>query len=382
MALSRGRPSSGLAPGESNRLLEVRDLKVHFPIAPGLLHRQKGAIRAVDGVSFSVGAAETLGVVGESGCGKSTMIRAILQLIRPTSGSVRFQGEELTRLKESSLRMVRREMQIVFQDPYGSLNPRKKVGSVVAEPLVVHGIAKRKARGERVQELLRLVQLSPTDADRFPHEFSGGQRQRIAIARALASEACLLMCDEPVSALDVSIQAQTINLLQDLKKRLGLSYVFVSHDLSVVRHVSDRIAVMYLGKIVENSSTHELYDGPLHPYSIALLSAVPRADPVVERTRQRILLRGEVPSPSNPPSGCHFRTRCWLSELLGKPAKCAAEEPELRDMGNGHLVSCHFAEELQTRTRRERLLEQVSQVSESNRTKSRKWPNKMEGHIL
>jgi len=320
-------------------LVEVRDLKMHFPITQGIIiQRRVGAIKAVDGISFSIIRGETLGLVGESGCGKSTTGRAILQLYRPTAGEVLFEGESLTELKGERLRKMRRRMQMIFQDPYASLNPRMTVGDIVGEPLVVHGISKRKERRERVQELLRVVGLNPYFVNRYPHEFSGGQRQRIGVARALAVNPDFIVCDEPISALDVSIQAQIINLLEDLQAEFNLTYLFIAHDLSVVRHISDRIAVMYLGKIVELTGRTELYDNPLHPYTQALLSAVPIPDPVVEETRQRIILEGDVPSPANPPLGCNFSTRCPVVMDV-----CREEEPEFKDVGDGHWVACFRA---------------------------------------
>jgi oligopeptide transport system ATP-binding protein len=328
-------------PAKAEPLLEVTGLTKHFPIRKGLFSRVVGQVRAVDGVSFHVRKGETLGLVGESGCGKTTTGRCILRLIEPTSGSVRFEGQEVTTLGRDALRAMRRRIQIVFQDPYSSLNPRLTIGSMLAEPLEIHGLAKGAKAHERIAELLTLVGLSPDHARRYPHEFSGGQRQRLGIARALAVEPQLLVLDEPVSALDVSIQAQIINLLQDLQKRIGLTYLFVAHDLSVVEHISDRVAVMYLGRIVEIADRDALYSDPRHPYTKSLLSAVPVPDP--DRRSQRIVLKGDVPSPARPPSGCHFHPRCFLAEKVGGLARCAAEDPALREVSPGHWVACHFA---------------------------------------
>ena len=320
-------------------LLEVQNLKMYFPITRGIVvQRHVGDIKAVDDISFQVRKGETLGLVGESGCGKSTTGRAILQLYRPTGGRVLFKGEDLTLLKGEMLRRKRREMQMIFQDPYASLNPRMTVGSIISEPLEVHNIcSSRKERQERVQELLRVVGLNPYFINRYPHEFSGGQRQRIGVARALAVNPEFVVCDEPISALDVSIQAQIINLLQDLQSQFGLTYLFIAHDLSVVRHIADRIVVMYLGKLAELAGRDQLYDNPLHPYSQALLSAVPIPDPVIEERRQRIILQGDVPSPSNPPKGCNFNTRC--SKVMDI---CHTKDPEFKDVGSGHWVACYL----------------------------------------
>ncbi len=329
-------------------LLEVKDLKMWFPITEGLIvERHVGDVRAVDGVSFQLKRGETLGLVGESGCGKSTTGRAIVRLYKPTGGQVIFDGQDISGVEGAELRRLRRRFQMIFQDPYASLDPRMTAGSTVSEPLEVHGVGTKAERRERVRELLSTVGLNPDYGDRYPHEFSGGQRQRIGVARALALDPDLIVADEPISALDVSIQAQVINLLERLQGRLGLTYLFIAHDLSVVRHISDRIAVMYLGRIVELAPSRELNARPLHPYSVALLSAVPIPDPKVERRRRRIILRGDVPSPVNPPSGCHFHTRCWLRERMGNPERCSAEVPALRTLSSGHEVACHFAEEVE-----------------------------------
>ena len=317
-------------------LLSVRGLKKHFPIRGGILSREVDRVHAVDGVSFAIAPGETLGLVGESGCGKSTLGRCILRLIEPSAGEVWFQGQDVTKMAGEALRALRRDMQIIFQDPFASLNPRHTVGGIIGEALIIHALVKgRRAMEERVVQLLETVGLQPEHMRRFPHEFSGGQRQRIGIARALAVEPKLIVCDEPVSALDVSIQAQVINLLEDLQEKFGLTYLFIAHDLSVVEHISDRVAVMYLGRVVEVATAEELYANPLHPYTEALLSAVPIPDPKVKR--RRIVLQGDVPNPIHPPSGCHFHTRCPIAQ-----ARCSVEAPVLKSAGGRHQVSCHF----------------------------------------
>jgi oligopeptide transport system ATP-binding protein len=325
-----------------NILVRVEELKMYFPITKGaVFQRHIGDIKAVDGINFFVREGETLGLVGESGCGKSTTGRAILQLYKPTAGRVYFREEdedvELTAIKGERLRRMRRKMQMIFQDPYASLNPRMTVGNIVGEPLEVHKISRGRERRERVQELLQVVGLNPYFINRYPHEFSGGQRQRIGVARALAVNPSFIICDEPISALDVSIQAQIINLLEELQGQFGLTYLFIAHDLSVVRHISDRMAVMYLGKIVELTTRADLYENPLHPYTQALLSAVPIPDPVIEEKRQRIILEGDVPSPANPPLGCNFNTRCPRVMDI-----CHQTEPEFKDVGGEHFVACHL----------------------------------------
>ncbi|MFQ6015622.1 MAG: ABC transporter ATP-binding protein [Anaerolineae bacterium] len=321
----------------NNILLEVKNLKMYFPITRGIvLQRKVGDIKAVDDITFFIRRGETLGLVGESGCGKSTTGRAILQLYRPTAGDVYFEGQNLVEMKGETLRRMRRKMQMIFQDPYASLNPRMTVGSIIGEPLEVHGIVKGREKRERVQELLQVVGLNPYFINRYPHEFSGGQRQRIGVARALAVNPSFIVCDEPISALDVSIQAQIINLLEELQAEFNLTYLFIAHDLSVVRHISDRVAVMYLGKLVELTDRQSLYEEPLHPYTQALLSAVPIPDPVVEEKRERIILTGDVPSPANPPSGCNFHTRCPVV-IEGV---CEKHEPGFKDAGREHWVAC------------------------------------------
>jgi oligopeptide/dipeptide ABC transporter ATP-binding protein len=320
-------------------LLEVRGLKTWFPVTAGVMQRTIAHVRAVDGVDFSIFQGETLGLVGESGCGKTTLGRSILRLVEPTAGDVRFKGRDVTRLGSAEMRRMRREMAMIFQDPFASLDPRQTVGEIVGEPLDIHHLAtNRQQRQERIQELLHVVGLNPNFANRYPHEFSGGQRQRIGIARALAVDPTFIVCDEPISALDVSIQAQIINLLERLQDQFHLTYLFIAHDLSVVKHISDRIAVMYLGKVVEVSGANELYRRPKHPYTASLLSAIPIPDPRLERGRKRIILAGDVPSPVNPPSGCRFRTRCFNAQ-----PRCAESEPPLDTVKlDGHEAACYF----------------------------------------
>jgi len=336
-------PGSGAEP-----ILVVRDLVKHFPVRGGLFRRAVSTVQAVSGVSFELYPQETLGLVGESGCGKSTTGRAVLGLQPATSGSVTFQGHEITTLSSRAMRPLRRDLQVVFQDPYASLNPRMPVAEIVGEPMIIHGVEKdAHRRRARVAELLKTVGLNPEHGNRFPHEFSGGQRQRIGIARALALEPKVMILDEPVSALDVSIQAGVVNLLEDLQARLGVSYVFIAHDLSVVRHIAHRVAVMYLGRIVEIAAVDELFERPAHPYTQALISAIPIPDPRKERARQRVILTGDVPSPADPPSGCHFRTRCQVfRDLLTEEQRerCRTDYPALIDRGTGHPAACHYAE--------------------------------------
>jgi oligopeptide transport system ATP-binding protein len=322
----------------NNDLLIVRNLKKYFPIRRGVLQRKVGDVKAVDGVSFTIKKGETLGLVGESGCGKSTTGKAILQLDRPTSGEVFFGDRDLVKLKGEELRRFRREMQIIFQDPFASLNPRMTVGEIIGEPLEVHGSAKGKDKTDRVKALLKEVGLNPSFVTRYPHEFSGGQRQRIGIARAIALNPSFIVCDEPIAALDVSIQAQVVNLLEELQAKYGLTYLFIAHDLSMVRHISDRVAVMYLGRIVEIADWRMIYEDPKHPYSQALLSAIPVPDPVLEAKRKRTILEGDVPSAANPPVGCNFNTRCPV-----KQDRCFIDDPELRELAPGHWAACHFA---------------------------------------
>ena len=326
-------------PSDQKTLVQVEHLKMYFPIMRGIIQRHVGDIKAVDDVSFTIHPGETLGLVGESGCGKTTLGRTLLQLYKPTAGNVFFETEDLTQLHGEPLRHQRRKMQMIFQDPYASLNPRMTVGSIISEPLEVHHIAQGNEKKERVQELLRVVGLNPYFINRYPHEFSGGQRQRIGVARALAVNPSFIVCDEPVSALDVSIQAQIINLLENLQEQFGLTYLFIAHDLAVVRHISNRVAVMYLGKVVELTDRAELYRNPLHPYTQALLSAVPIPDPNVEEKRRRVILQGDVPSPANPPKGCRFNTRCPRVKDI-----CREQEPEFKEVAPGHQVACWLYE--------------------------------------
>ncbi len=318
-------------------LLKVEDLFMHFPIYRGVIRRQVGAVHAVDGVSFEIMRGETLGLVGESGCGKSTTGRTILQLYKPTAGKIYFEDTDLSSLKSEEMRWMRRQMQMIFQDPYASLNPRMTVEQIVGEPMIVHSVAIGREIKERVEHLLELVKLNPAFANRYPHEFSGGQRQRIGVARALALQPSFIICDEPISALDVSIQAQVVNLLEELQEQFNLTYLFIAHDLSMVRHISKRVAVMYLGVVVELASRNDLYLNPLHPYTQALLSAVPIPDPIADAKRKRVILEGDVPSPVNPPSGCRFRTRCPIADTI-----CAEQRPEFREARPGHFVACHM----------------------------------------
>jgi peptide/nickel transport system ATP-binding protein len=340
---TNGAPAGDAAP-DDDALLRIENLKVWFPIRSGIvLDRHVGDVKAVDGVTLDVKRGETLGLVGESGCGKSTVGRAILRLYKPTAGRIVFDGTDITKLSDGQMRPLRRRMQMVFQDPFASLNPRHSVGRIIAEPMRAHGLSTRSEKGQRVYELLETVGLPRDAATRYPHEFSGGQRQRIGVARALAVNPDLIVADEPVSALDVSIQAQILNLLEALQDQFKLTYLFIAHDLAVVRHTSDRIAVMYLGAIAEVSPADELYDRPLHPYTIALLSAVPIPDPIVERQREAILLQGDLPSPANPPTGCRFHTRCPFVQ----PTRCRDEVPALRELAPGHGVACHWAEQIE-----------------------------------
>jgi oligopeptide transport system ATP-binding protein len=348
MAIEPRAGGTATAGNGAKTLLSVQHLKMHFPITQGIiLQRQVGSVKAVDDISFDIQEGETLGLVGESGCGKSTTGRAILQLYKPTAGAVEFNGRDLVKLKGGEMRRMRRELQMIFQDPYASLNPRMTVGSIIGEPLEIHNLAKGREKTERVQELLRTVGLNPYFANRYPHEFSGGQRQRIGIARALAVEPKFIVCDEPISALDVSIQAQIINLLEELQEKLGLTYLFIAHDLAVVRHISDRVAVMYVGKIVELTDRNEIFEHPLHPYTRALLSSIPIPDPVLEKRRSRMILLGDVPSPVNPPTGCRFNPRCPYAE-----DNCKTDEPQLTEVRPRHFVACHYWDEVEAGSKR------------------------------
>ncbi|MBA7666038.1 Oligopeptide transport ATP-binding protein OppF [subsurface metagenome] len=320
---------------DNDKMVEVKNLKMYFPITRGLLRRKVADVKAIDDISFEIKTHETLGLVGESGCGKTTTGRCILRLYHPTSGTIIFGGKEISDMREGKLKPLRSNMGAIFQDPYGSLNPRQTAGSIVGTPLIVHNMATGSELNDRVAELFKMVGLDPGMKDRVPHEFSGGQRQRIGVARALACRPSLIICDEPISALDVSIQAQIINLLEELQEQMGLTYLFIAHDLAVVQHISDRVAVMYLGRIVELTTSEELYENPLHPYTQALLSSIPIPDPKTEKARTRIVLKGEVPSPVNPPPGCHFHPRCHMAV-----EECSKERPPLRDVGNGHFVAC------------------------------------------
>ena len=322
---------------KDDTILEVKDLVKHFPMGGGFFGGDQKVVHAVNGISFKVKRGETLGIVGESGCGKSTAGRTIIRLYEPTSGQILFEGQDVTKAHGSDLLNLRRKMQMIFQDPYASLNPRMTVGDIVGEGLDIHKLASGQARTDRIYELLEVIGLNPEHANRFPHEFSGGQRQRIGIARALSVNPRLIICDEPISALDVSIQAQIVNMLEELQEKMGLTYLFIAHDLSMVKHISHRIAVMYLGRIVELTDSYELYKNPQHPYTKALLSAIPIPDPRVEATRKRIVVQGTVPSPIDPPSGCFFRTRCPYVKAI-----CAEEVPQLKELGNNHVAACHL----------------------------------------
>jgi peptide/nickel transport system ATP-binding protein/oligopeptide transport system ATP-binding protein len=344
-------------------LVEVDHLSEFFPVIGGVLHRKVGEVKAVDDVSFTIRRGETLGLVGESGCGKTTVGRTLLRLLDPTAGRITFDGTDITRLSSGRLKPFRRRMQIIFQDPFASLDPRTPIGSSIGEGLRIHGLASAQERRNRVARIMELVGLAPYHARRYPHEFSGGQRQRIGIARALVLEPDLIVCDEPVSALDVSIQAQVLNLLRGLQRDFGLTYLFIAHNMGVVEHISDRVAVMYLGALVELAESNEIYRVPLHPYTIALLSAVPRSSPEGRDRRRRIILLGDVPSPVNPPSGCRFHTRCWLRTQLDNPERCVTERPELRLLREEHEVACHFAEELLPGEGRERRIGEAARTS-------------------
>ncbi len=344
-------------------LVEVRGLREYFALLGGVLHRKVAEVKAVDDVSFTIRRGETLGLVGESGCGKTTVGRVLLRLLEPTSGEIIFDGQDITDLKGRELKAIRRRMQIIFQDPFASLDPRAQIGASIGEGLRIHGLGDATERRDRVLRIMELVGLHPHHARRYPHEFSGGQRQRIGIARALILQPDLLVCDEPVSALDVSIQAQVLNLLRSLQKELGLTYLFIAHNMGVVEHISDRVAVMYLGRVVELAASREIYQAPLHPYTVALLSAVPAVSPRNREQRRRIILLGDVPSPVNPPSGCPFHTRCWLRRELDNPVRCETERPPLRAVAGEQQVACHFAEELLPGARRETLIADAARSS-------------------
>ena len=349
-------------------LVEVRNLSEFFPLQGGVLHRKIGDVKAVDDVSFTIRRGETLGLVGESGCGKTTVGRVLLRLLDPTGGQIVFDGQDITRVKGRDLKAVRRRMQIIFQDPFASLDPRQQIGDSISEGLRIHRIGDAKERRERVRRIMELVGLQAYHARRYPHEFSGGQRQRIGIARALILEPDLIVCDEPVSALDVSIQAQVLNLLRSLQREFGLTYLFIAHNMGVVEHISDRVAVMYLGSMVELSESREIYRLPMHPYTIALLSAVPAVSPRGREKRRRIILLGDVPSPVNPPSGCRFHTRCWLRRQLGNPERCVTERPEMREIIGEHEVACHFSEDLLPGARRDQLIADAARTSSAFET--------------
>ena len=352
----------------ATNLVEVTNLMEYFPLHGGVLHRKIGDVKAVDDVSFTIKRGETLGLVGESGCGKTTVGRVLLRLIEPTGGTIVFDGHDITKVSGGDLKKFRRRMQIIFQDPFASLDPRAQVGASIAEGLRIHGIGDAKERRNRVMKIMELVGLQPYHARRYPHEFSGGQRQRIGIARALILEPDLVVCDEPVSALDVSIQAQVLNLLRSLQHELGLTYLFIAHNMGVVEHISDRVAVMYLGRIVELADARDMYREPVHPYTVALLSAVPAASPRDREGRRRIILLGDVPSPVNPPSGCPFHTRCWLRRQLANPIRCETERPPLRNVIGEHQAACHFAEELLPGERRDSLISNAAQTSSAFET--------------
>jgi oligopeptide/dipeptide ABC transporter ATP-binding protein len=341
-------PGAPEAMADPRALLQVRGLKKHFPIYGGLFRRKVATVFAVDGIDFDVFEGETFSLVGESGCGKTTLGRTILRLTEPTAGTIQFQGQDITGMSQNDLRPLRRRMQIIFQDPFGSLNPRMPVSDIIGEGLLAQGMGDRKERDKQVEDALETVGLRREYTRRYPHEFSGGQRQRIGIARALALKPDFIVCDEPVSALDVSIQSQVLNLLLDLRRDFNLTYLFISHNLSVVQYFSDRVGVMYLGKVVEVGTVEQLYREPRHPYTVALLSAIPQPDP--RQRRKRLVLKGDVPSPAAPPAGCRFHTRCWLRERLGNPERCETEEPQLRDIAGGHRAACHFSEDISAAT--------------------------------